>query len=348
MNTTTQYTLAELIHGLDVELKGDPECVINGVSPIQQSQSGHISFLTNAAYKKYLSSTLASAVILHPKDLDAYKGNAILSANPHFTYAKIAAYFYKPVTRLGGIHPNASISAQSEIDASAEIGPHCYIGQHVKIAAGVIIGAGTVIEDYCEIGEATQLDANVTLYHHTKIGKRSHLSSGVVVGSDGFGFANQRGVWHKVPQLGGVRIGDDVDIGANTTIDRGALEDTIIESGVKLDNLIQVGHNVKIGENTLICGCVAIAGSTIIGRNCMIGGAVCFAGHLTVCDGAMITGMTAVTKSIREPGVYSSGIVGAIPNQEFRKNNARFHRLGHLIERVQALESALKALTERS
>lgn len=346
--STNQYTLAELIQGLDVELKGDPQCLITGVSPIQQSQSGHISFLTNAAYKKYLSSTIAAAVILHPKDLDTYTGNAVLSTNPHFTYAQIAAYFCKPAVHVAGIHPSVSISENCQIAASVTIGANCTIGQHVKISAGVHIGAGTVIEDHCEIGEATQLDANVTLYHHTKIGKRSHLSSGVVVGSEGFGFANQRGVWHKVPQLGNVCIGDDVDIGANTTIDRGALEDTIIENGVKLDNLIQVGHNVKIGENTLICGCVAIAGSTVIGKNCMIGGAVCFAGHLTVCDGAMITGMTAVTKSIREPGIYSSGIVGAVPNQEFRKNNARFHRLGHLIERVQSLEFALKALTERT
>ncbi len=205
-----------------------------------------------------------------------------------------------------------------------------------------------MIGDHVEIGEETQLDARVTIYHKVKIGKRTRIASGAVIGSDGFGFAKQKGVWHKVPQLGSVIIGDDVDIGANTTIDRGAVENTKIANGVKLDNLIQVGHNVMIGENTIIAGCVAIAGSTVIGKNCMIGGATCFAGHITICDNVMITGMTAVTKSIREPGIYSSGIVGAVSNLEFRKNNARFHRLEHLMQRVKNLESALKDLTKRN
>jgi UDP-3-O-[3-hydroxymyristoyl] glucosamine N-acyltransferase len=168
-----------------------------------------------------------------------------------------------------------------------------------------------------------------------------------VVGSDGFGFANHKGAWHKVPQLGGVILGDDVDIGANTTIDRGAVEATVIEDGVKLDNLIQVGHNVRIGAHTVIAGCVGIAGSTNIGKYCMIGGAANFAGHLSVADKVIITGMTAVTKSIKEPGMYSSGIVGAVPSHEFLKNNARFHRLENLIDRVKALETALKDKAER-
>lgn len=342
----TQYTLSELIAGLEVTLKGDPNCLIKGVSPIQQSLPGHITFLTNPLYKKFLPATQASAVILSEADAEGCSVNAVISRNPYFTYARIAAYFDELAKASAGVHPTAVIGANCHIHSSAAIGPHCVIGDGVHIAAQVRIGAGSMIGDEVEIQESAQLDARVTLYCKVKIGKRTRIASGVVVGSDGFGFANQKGVWHKVPQLGSVEIGDDVDIGSNTTIDRGAVENTVIENGVKLDNLIQVGHNVVIGANTIIAGCVAIAGSTTLGKNCMIGGATCFAGHLTVCDNAVITGMSAVTKSIREPGIYSSGIVGMVSNDEFRKNNARFHRLGHLMERVKSLETTLKELTE--
>ena len=347
MKSLKKYTLSELTKGLDVNIKGDADCIITGVSPIQQAEQGHITFLNNSLYKKYLTNTKATAVILADADADIFQGNAVISRNPYFTYAKIAHFFdEQPISLMQVFMRLLLIGEGCEIDASASIAAHCVIGRHVKIAADVIIGPGTIIGDYCEIGEETQLDARVLIYHHVKIGKRVHITSGAVIGSDGFGFANQKGVWHKVPQLGGVTIGDDVDIGANTAIDRGAIEDTIIEKGVKLDNLIQVGHNVRIGENTIIAGCVAIAGSTVIGKNCMIGGASCFAGHITIGDNVMITGMTAVTKSIREPGIYSSGIVGAVPNQEFRKNNARFHRLENLMQRVKDLEESLKIKTK--
>lgn len=350
-STKTQYTLSELVHGLEVSLKGDPHCLINGVAPIQQAKPTQITFLTNPLYRKYLTSTQASAVILNAEDATHCPDNVnvIISDNPYFTYAKIAGYFVQTKCEvLKGIHPTAVIGSGCEISETASIGPHCILGQGVHIGAGVVIGAGCVIGDAVKINEATQLDARVTLYDGVIIGKRCRMASGVVIGSNGFGFANQKGVWHYVPQLGSVEIGDDVDIGANTTIDRGAVENTVIGTGVKLDNLIQVGHNVIIGDHTIIAGCVAIAGSTTIGKYCMIGGATCFAGHLTVCDKAMITGMSAVTKSIREPGIYSSGIVGVVPNDEFRKNNARFHRLGHLMERVKSLETALNELTERN
>lgn len=343
-----QFTLAELTAGLDVTIKGDPNCLITGVCPIQQSQPAHITFLTNALYKKHLATTQASAVILAEADVNECTVNAIISRNPYHTYAKIAAFFSPETVVEKTIHPSVAIASDCDIHSSVSIGANTAIGRGVKIAANVIIGPGCTLGDFVEIGEDTQLDARVSLYHHVKIGKRSRLASGVVVGSDGFGFANQKGTWHKVPQLGSVEIGDDVDIGANTTIDRGAVENTVIENGAKLDNLIQVGHNVRIGENTIIAGCVAIAGSTIIGKNCMVGGATCFAGHISICDNAMITGMTAVTKSISEPGVYSSGIVGAVPNHEFRKNNARFHRLENLMQRVKQLESTVKMLTERN
>lgn len=344
---TKQYTLSELASGLDVTIKGNPDCVITGISPIQQSQLGHLTFLVNSLYKKYLPTTQASAVILSADDAALCPVNAIISRNPYFTYAKMAAYFDKKAQTQAGIHPSAVIGEQCDIHATACIGANVVIGNSVKIGANTIVGANTSIGDGASIDEGAVIDAGVTIYHQITIGKRTHICSGAVIGADGFGFANQKGTWHKVPQLGSVVIGDDVDIGANTTIDRGAMGDTIIEDGVKLDNLIQVAHNVRIGANTVIAGCVAIAGSASIGKNCMVGGGSSFAGHINVCDGAIFTGHTMVSKSIREPGMYSSGIVGAVPNQEFLKNNARFHRLENLMERVKTLEATVKEMTER-
>jgi UDP-3-O-[3-hydroxymyristoyl] glucosamine N-acyltransferase len=347
MKLKSHYTLTELTSGLEVVIKGDPQCVITGVSTIEQAQPGHITFLTNSLYRKYLDTTQAAAVILSKVDADLCPVNGVICHNPHYIYAKIAAYFSDESPVKVGIHLSAVIGHDCQIDVTASIGPHCVIGNHVKIAANAVIGPGCIVGDSVELGEAAQLDARVTIYYGVNIGRRTRIASGAVIGSEGFGFANQKGTWHKVPQLGGVDIHDDVDIGANTTIDRGAVDNTVIENGVKLDNLIQIGHNVRIGANTIVAGCVAIAGSVVIGKNCMIGGATCFAGHISICDNAAITGMTAVTKSITAPGIYSSGIVGAVSNYEFRKNNARFHRLENLMQRVKSLELALKKTTER-
>ncbi len=342
-----QYTLSELTAGLDVTIQGDPDCLISGVCTIQQSRPGCVTFLTNPHYRKYLATTDASAVIVTPDDAEHCTVNKIVSRNPHYTYAQIARFFEEKTSVTAGVHASAIIGGHCNIHPAAVISAGVVLGDRVTIGANVVIGPTSTLGDDVSIGDDAQLDARVTVYSGVKIGKRSRLMSGAVVGGDGFGFANHNKQWHKVPQLGSVMVGDDVDIGANTTIDRGAVGDTVIGNGVKLDNLIQVGHNVTIGENTIIAGCVAIAGTTEIGKNCMIGGASCFAGHLTVCDNVMITGMTAVTKSILEPGIYSSGIVGAVPNHEFRKNNARFHRLENLMQRVKQLETEIKHLTER-
>lgn len=344
MQSNKQYTLAELTDGLEIDIKGDPNCVISGVSTIQHAQPGHITFLTNANYRKHLTSTKASAVILSNDEASDCPVNAIVSRNPYYIYAKIAERFTRTSENKHGIHTSSVIGVDADIHPTASIAPHCVIGDRVRIAAGVVIGPGCAIGDDVVIDENSQLDAKVTIYARVKIGKRVRLTSGVVLGSDGFGFANQKGAWHKVPQLGGVEIGDDVDIGANTTVDRGAIENTVIEQGVKLDNLIQVGHNVKIGAHTIIAGCVAIAGSTTIGKHCMIGGATAIAGHVTIADNVICTGMSSVTKSITESGMYSSGIVGAVPTAEFRKNNARFYRLESLMKRVKQLEQVIKKI----
>jgi UDP-3-O-[3-hydroxymyristoyl] glucosamine N-acyltransferase len=340
------FKLSELTKDLDVVIKGD-DCLISGVSPIQDSSHGHITFLTNPLYSKHLETTKASAVILHEKDADKCPLNVVISRNPHYVYAKIAEFFSHQPEVFCGVHDTVTIGNDCKIDPSASIGPHCVIGNQVKIGANVVIGAGSIIGNAVEIDEASLIDPRVTIYYKVKIGKRVRISSGAVIGSDGFGFANEKGRWHKVPQLGTVVIGDDVDVGSNTTIDRGAIENTIIASGVKLDNLIQIGHNVQIGENTIVAGCTGIAGSTTIGKNCMIGGAVMINGHISIIDNVLITAGTGVSKSIRLPGIYSSGMA-AMPNHEFRKNSARINRLEQLMQRVKTLEMTLKELREKN
>jgi UDP-3-O-[3-hydroxymyristoyl] glucosamine N-acyltransferase len=343
----TQYTLAELVTGLDATIKGDPEYVISGVCTIQQARPECITFLANPLYKKFLAATQAGAVILTESESVDCDTNAIISRDPSYTYAKIAAYFEQKPQQEVGIHPSVVIGQDCQIDPTASIGPHCSLGDGVKIGAGVVIGSNCSISANVEIGDNTKLDSRVSLYHHVKLGKRVIIASGAVIGSDGFGLAKHKGVWQKIPQLGRVIIEDDVEIGANSTIDRGAIDDTVIEKGAKLDNLVQVGHNVRIGEYTAIAGCVGIAGSSVIGKNCLIGGQAGVAGHINIADNVMITGSSAITKSIREPGIYSSGVGGVVTNQEWRKNSARVHRLEQMAQRLKALEAALEELTER-
>lgn len=341
-----QYTLAELAQGLDVTIKGDPECLISGVCTIQEGRTGHIAFLVNPLYKKYLPTTTATAVIVLQDDADNCPVNALIARDPYYIYAKMAAYFDDKPVLEPGIHPTAVIGKNCEIDPSVSIGAYCVVGDHVKLAANVVVNAGCVIGDYSVLDESAYLYANVTLYHKIKMGKRVIVASGTVIGSDGFGIAKNKGVWHKVPQLGRVVIEDDVEIGANCTIDRGAIGDTVIEKGAKLDNLIQIGHNVRIGSNTAIAAFVGVSGSTEIGKNGLVGGQAGFSGHLSITENVVITGGTAVTRSIREPGIYSSGVGGVVTNSEWRKNSARINRLDKLMDRVKALEATVLALTE--
>jgi len=341
-----QYTLAELTKDLDVTIQGDPDCMIDSINTISRARQGQLAFLVNPLYKKYLQTTQASAVILSASDAEICPVNAVIARDPYYIYAQLATFFDNRPQPKSGIHSSVVMGENCHIDPSVCIGPYCVIGDEVILDANVVLGPGCNLANGVEIGKNSRLDANVTLYYQVKIGQRVVIASGTVVGSDGFGIAKHQGVWHKVPQLGGVIIMDDVEIGANCTIDRGAIEDTVIESGVKLDNLIQIGHNVRIRENTAIAGCVGVAGSADIGKNCLIGGGTGVGGHITIADNVAITGMTAVTKSIRDPGIYSSGVGGLMTNMEWRKNSARMNRLEHLMQRVKTLETALKELTK--
>ena len=334
-------SLGELADQLDVELVGDASCSIVAVATLQSAGPGQVSFLANSRYRRYLDSTQASAVIVRPGDVDTFSGNALVSANPYLTYAR-AATLLNPQTRSSaGVHSNAVVELSAEIDPTAAVAANCYIAADASIAAGVQIGPGCSIGEGVSIGADSCLAANVSIADGVQIGQRVLIHSGAVIGSDGFGFAPDQGKWFKVPQLGSVIIGDDVEIGANTTIDRGALEDTVIEEGVKLDNQLQIAHNVRIGAHTAIAGATAIAGSTTIGKRCQIGGAVGIVGHLTIADDVHITAMSLVTGNIKQSGLYSSGTPLA-GNKEWRKNAARFGQLDDMARRLRALEKQLK------
>ena len=335
-------TLKQLSEQIKGTLHGDPDCKITGIAPLDKASSGDLTFLSDPKFKKHLSSTKASVVILAQDMLEHCPVNAIVVDNPYLAYARATFLVFPARTYAPGIDASASVHKNCKIDPTAHIGPQVTIEEGVIIGAGACIGAGCVIEHGVNVGKDTRLVANVTICHGTVIGERCLIHPGAVIGSDGFGLANDKGKWIKMAQLGCVRIGDDVEIGSNTTIDRGALEDTVLENGVKLDNLIQVAHNCHIGENTAIAGCVGIAGSTKIGKRCTIAGSVGLAGHLELGDDVHITGMSLVTKSIMEPGVYSSGPPPAEPQKIWRRNIVRYRQLDDMANRLSALEKQLK------
>lgn len=322
------------------KLHGDASCQIDRVATLPHAQPGSITFLTNRRYKQHLKHTKASAVILAKDDLDDCSVNALISSNPYLAYARIAALLYPQSPWDPGIHSTTSVSDDTDISDAAKIGPHCSIGPGVSIATGVVIGPGCVVESEVSIGEHSHLHANVVLCHGVYIGSRALIHPGVVIGSDGFGLVQDNGAWVKVPQVGSVVIGDDVEVGANTTIDRGAIEDTVIGNGVKLDNQIQIGHNVIIGDHTAMAGCSGVAGSAHIGSRCTIGGAAGVLGHLEIADDVHITAYSLVTQSIKEPGVYSSG-TPLQANAKWRRNYVHFSRLDEYARRLKAVESEL-------
>ena len=337
-----KHRLTELATAAEAQLQGDSELLISGVATLEQAGPQHISFLANPRYRQLLANTRAAAVIVTAEDAALCTGTAVIVSNPLLAYAKIATLFYNDIRAaeepsLLGVHASAWVSPDASVANSAWIGPQCTIEAGAVIEEGVRIGPNCVVGQGVTVGRDSRLLANVTLCYGVTLGQRVLVQPGAVIGSDGFGNVNDKGRWIKIPQLGSVRVGDDVEIGANTTIDRGAIDDTVIEEGVKLDNQIQVAHNVQIGAHTAIAGCVGIAGSAKIGRHCMLGGGVGVAGHLEIVDHVIVTGMSLVTKSILEPGVYSSGLA-VEPNRAWNKISARLRRIDELARRIIALE----------
>jgi len=342
--TVHSYSLAELAARVGAELRGDPERRIRGLDTLQEAGPEQLTFLANAQYRKYLAQTQAGAVLLTPADAEGFAGDALVLDNPYLAFARLSHLFDPKPAAAAGIHPSAVIAEGAQVDPSASIGPGVVIEAGARIGARVTIGAHSYIGARSSIDEDGWLAPRVTLYHDVRIGKRVVIQSGAVIGGEGFGFANNKGVWEKIAQIGGVTIGDDVEIGANTTIDRGALSDTLIGNGVKLDNQIMIAHNVQIGDHTAMAGCCGISGSTKIGRHCMIAGGVGMVGHIEVCDNVFVTGMTMVTRSITEPGAYSSG-TAMQPAGEWKKSAARIRQLDDMARRLAQLEKRLPTVT---
>jgi UDP-3-O-[3-hydroxymyristoyl] glucosamine N-acyltransferase len=340
MTHSVSYTLLQLAEIAKCEVVGDPTIQISALASLTEARAHQLSYLSDTKMQSHLISTNAAAVILKRKHLDDSPCAALVSDNPQLAFAKIAALFvYKP-QQLQAVHPSAIVPATAVVDKSARIGAQAVIGERCVIGPGVIIEAACVVGDDVSIAADSHLYPHVTIYHGVTLGARVTLHAGAVIGSDGFGnVLDEHHHWVAVPQLGSVRIGDDVSIGANTTIDRGALGDTVIEQGVRLDNQIQIAHNVHIGAHTAVAGCVGIAGSATIGAHCMIGGGSCIGGHLTIVDGVILTGMSMVTRSITERGAYSSG-TGLQSNNEWHKSVVRFRQLDAMSKRIKHLEKS--------
>jgi len=328
------YSLGELAVRFGLELHGDPDLRVTRVATLHHAGVGGISFFANPRYRKQLEATAATAVVISAENAAWCPVAALVIGNPYLSYARIAAVLHPTPAAPPGIHPSAVVGAGARIDASAAIAAQAVVEDGAQVGPRSFVGPGCIVQQGVRIGADTRLVARVTLCPDTRLGERCILHPGVVIGADGFGFAMDQRTWVKIPQIGGVRIGDDVEIGANTTIDCGAIEDTVIENGVKLDNQIQIGHNVTIGEHTAIASCTGISGSTTIGKRCIIGGLVGMAGHLTITDDVIITGFSMISASIRRPGSYSSGIPAEATKVWWRRV-AQFRKLGSVKPRSQ-------------
>jgi UDP-3-O-[3-hydroxymyristoyl] glucosamine N-acyltransferase len=340
---TVSYRLSEIAARLGGRVLGRAEACVSQVATLEKAQPAQISFLTNSKYRAQLASTRAGAVILGKADADATELPRIISDNPYAYFAKVSALLNPLPEAKPGIHPSAVIGAGVKIDATASIAATAVICEGATIGAFSVIGAGCYIGENVVVGSYARLYPRVVIYHDCLIGDNLIAHSGAVIGSDGFGIAMDEGHWIKIPQIGRVVIGNDVEIGANTTVDRGALDDTVIEDGVKLDNQIQVAHNVRIGAHTAIAGCVGIAGSTTIGRYCLIGGSAGILGHLQIADHVEIAAFTLIGKSIREAGSYAA-IFPFAKTEDWRKNTVHLRHLDDLVQRIKTLEQELKSL----
>lgn len=330
--------LSELAVRFGCQLVGEPEREVDSLGTLEGAGPTAVTFLANPKYRKHLPGTRAGAVLLTESDLDACPTAALVCKNPYTLYARIAQYLNPVPAFSPGIHPSAVVEAAAHVAESAWVGPQAYVGEGADIGDGVFVGPGSIVEAGARVGAGTRLVGRVYLGRDVSVGRRCILHPGCVLGADGFGLAPDTDGWVKVPQLGSVRLGDDVEVGANTTIDRGALDDTVLEDDVRLDNQIQIGHNVHVGAHTAMAGCAKVAGSTRIGHSCLIGGDVGIAGHLTIANRVTITAKTLVNHSIHEDGgVYS----GALPMDEarnWRRNSARFSRLDDMARSIKKLE----------
>lgn len=338
-------TLAELATITGGELFGDESLVVSRVAPMDKAQEGDVTFLSNPKYAKHLSECQATVVMVKAEHKEQCVGNALVVSDPYVAFARVVQAMDTTPKPADDIAPSAVIAADVKMGENVTIGANAVIETGVELGDNVSVGAGCFIGKNAKLGNNTKLWANVTIYHEVSLGGDCLVQSGTVIGSDGFGYANDKGEWIKIPQLGSVRIGNRVEIGACTTIDRGALEDTIIEDNVILDNQLQIAHNVQIGYGTVMPGGTIVAGSTKIGKYCQIGGASVLNGHITIADGVAITGMGMVMRSIEEKGLYSSGIP-LQTNREWRKTATRVHRIDEMNKRLKAVEKQLEQKEE--
>ncbi|KUE80735.1 UDP-3-O-(3-hydroxymyristoyl)glucosamine N-acyltransferase [Aeromonas schubertii] len=334
------FTLAQLAQRLGAQVHGDGDLEIRKVATLEKAGEGEISFLSNKKYRQYLEQTKAAAVLITEADVPFCPTNALVLKDPYVGFARVAQLLDTTPQPATDIHPSAVIAADAQLGERVAIGANAVIESGVVLGDDVRIGPGCFVGKNTRLGDRSRLWANVTLYHNVTMGSDCLVQSGTVIGADGFGYANERGEWIKIPQLGGVTIGNRVEIGACTTIDRGALEDTRIADNVIIDNQCQIAHNVEIGYGTAVAGSTVMAGSLKVGKYCIIGGASVFNGHMEICDQATVTGMAMVMRPITEPGVYSSGIP-LQTNKEWRKTAARVMRIEEMHKRLSRLEKKL-------
>lgn len=331
------YSLGELADRLDLALSGDAQKTIVGLAPLERANPAELSFLADRKYLSRLSQTRAGAVILTPELAAHCPVAALHSADPYLSYARATRLFLKVSAPVRGVHTTAQVSATAQVHASASVGPGAVIEAGAVVAEEAVVAAGVYVGRDSRIGRGSRIYPNAVIYHDVWLGEHCTVHSQAVLGADGFGFAQGPGGWEKIYQLGGVRIGDRVEIGAGSTVDRGALDHTVIEDGVIIDNLVQIGHNCRIGRNTAIAGCSGLAGSTIVGAGCTLAGGVGVVGHVEICDNVQITGMTMVTRSITAPGSYSGGTpMGA--TAIWKRNAVRFSQLDSIAQRLAVLE----------
>ena len=334
-------TLGELAAQFGCELIGDPAVSVSGVATLANAGDGDLSFFANRNYRRDLQSTRASVVVACVRDADECPVAVLISDEPYMIYARVAQLLHPEPAVTAGVHESACIAASAKLANGVHVSANASICEDTVIGENVVIGPGAVIGPRCWIGADTKILANVTLVRDTTLGKRCIVHSGAVLGGDGFGNAMSESGWVKVPQVGCLRIGDDVEIGSNTTIDRGAIDDTVLGNGVRVDNLVQIGHNVRVGDHTAIAAQAGVAGSAIIGQRCKIAGQTGIVGHISICDDVIVGGATMISKDIDQPGFYTGSFPGEA-DREWKRKVARFRRLGELVDRVRALEEAVK------